>query len=466
MPNAISTRNETRYFFMICSALYDTGAAFVAPAGRNAVSRLYYIVSISMSFSIDPKEFNSSVRPADDFFEYVNGGWIKKNPIPPDEAQWGSFTMLRVQVEEQLKNILEELDKKSGITDGSVAQKVRDFYRTGMDLATRNRLGAGPVAELLATIDRMVSREDLPRVIGALHRAGAWAGWSPYVDQDQKQSDVMALYLYQGGLGLPDRDYYLVDDERSKGIREKYSSYIVAIFALAGWKADVCGRAAKIVMDIETRLARASRSRVELRDVVKQYNKKTPAELAALTPSLGWDAYFRAAKIASPAYYIVGQPEFFQEIGRLLVEAPLDDLKIYLSWHAVNSMASYLSEEFERLAFDFYARTFNGSKEMKTLWRRVLAAENDLLDEALGELYVEKHFSVEAKQKINALVDHLIIAYLARIQKLDWMADVTKKKALEKLAMFSRKLGYPDVWKDYSSLQVTVYSYAGNYLRA
>ncbi len=418
------------------------------------------------SLSIDPKEFNTSVRPTDDFFEHVNGGWINKNPIPPEESQWGSFVILRVQVEEQLKAILDDLAKQDNLPKGSVAQKVRDFYKTGMDLETRNHLRAEPLKELLGAVDRVVSREDLPRVLGTLHRAGAWAGWSPFVDQDQKQSDMMALYLYQGGLGLPDRDYYLAEDDRSREIREKYSRYIVAMCSLLGWNAETCGRAAQVVMDIETRLAKASRTRVELRDVVKQYNKKTPEELAALTPEFGWEAYFRALKTDPPSYFIVGQPQFFEEVGHLLGEAPLQDLKFYFSWHVVNSMAGYLSEEFERLSFDFYARTFNGATEMKALWRRVLAAENDLLDEALGELYVKKHFSAEAKQKINVLVDNLVAAYRARIEKLDWMADATKKKALEKLGMFSRKLGYPDVWRDYTSLTIGTDSYVLNYLRA
>ncbi len=415
---------------------------------------------------IDPADFNTSVRPADDFFEYVNGGWIKKNPIPPDEAQWGSFTILRVRVEEQLKSILEDLDKKDDIRAGSAAQKVRDFYRTGMDMGARNRSRAEPLQELLALIERMASREDLPRVIGALHRAGALAGWSPFADQDQKQSDLMALYLYQGGLGLPDRDYYLAEDERSREIRENYSRYIVAMLALAGLDPKACGRAANAIMEIETRLARASRTRVALRDVHRQYNKKSPGELAALAPAFGWESYFRAAKFPMPGYVIVGQPEFFEEAGRLFAEAPLDDLKMYCSWHAVNSMANYLSEEFERLYFDFYARTFNGAKEMKAPWRRVLAAVNDLLDEALGRLYVERHFSPEAKQKISLLVDHLVAAYRARIGQLDWMAESTKKKALEKLGMFSRKLGYPDVWRDYQALEIGTDSYAANYLRA
>jgi predicted metalloendopeptidase len=410
--------------------------------------------------SFDPREFDPAVRPADDFFAFVNGKWLKENPIPPEESRWGSFDILRREAEENLKKIVDDLVAMKDVAPGSDAQKIRDFYLTGVDAEKCNRLGAEPLTEIFAMIDAVSDGESLARAIGSLHRLGVTAFWTPFVEQDEKKSEVMALHLYQGGLGLPDRDYYLNDDEKSREIRGKYLQYIEQLGS------GLRRNNKDLVMQIETRLAQASRTRVALRDVEKQYNKMTLAEVAALTPNMNWRKYFEGANMAAPQYAIVGQPEFFEEVSRVFAEVPLEDLKIYLRWHALNSMTSFLTEEIERQTFDFYGRTFRGATEMKPRWRRVLDVVNAMLDEALGKLYVERHFSGDAKQKINELVDRLTVAYRARIEKLDWMGDETKQKALAKLATFSRKLGYPDKWKDFSAMTIGAESYADNGLRA
>ncbi|HEX4104068.1 MAG TPA: M13 family metallopeptidase [Candidatus Paceibacterota bacterium] len=415
---------------------------------------------------MDPNDFDLSAKPADDFFQYVNGGWIAHNPIPADEARWGSFIVLRVEVEKQLLAILAGLVARGDIAPGSNVQKVRDFYLTAMDREARNRLGVTPLAELQGVIATFSDKKELPRVVARLHAAGASVFLSPFVDQDEKQSGTMALHLYQGGLGLPDRDYYLNDDEKSREIRKKYQEYIVALLRAAGAGVDECVRAAAVIFGIEKRLAEASRTRVALRDVHKQYNKVDRAGLAALTPSFAWADYFAGLSLPVPQYFIVGQPEFFEAIERVLAEFSLEDVKAYLSWHLLNEMAGVLTEELEKLNFDFYGRTFSGTTEMKSPERRALRAVNGLLDEAMGELYVEKHFSPDAKQKITVLVDRLIEAYRARIARLDWMAEETKQKALAKLSRFSRKLGYPDKWKDIKDLIITSDSYAANCMRA
>jgi putative endopeptidase len=422
---------------------------------------------------INPKDFDITVKPTDDFFRFVNGKWLAANPIPPEESRWGSFDVLRREAEDQLKQILEEVAGTQELKEGGDERRIRDFYLTAMDAEKCNRLGVAPLAGMLKVSDDITDGATLARAIGQLHRWGIGAFWSPFVEQDEKQSEVMALHLYQGGLSLPDRDYYLNEDEKSKEIREKYLKYVGELSGSADSRLrgnDGGGEGIKMlaqtIIAIETRLAKCSRTRVELRDVEKQYNKMTSLELAAKTPNVFWREYFDGAAMPAPDYFIVGQPEFFEELNRMLAEIPLDDLKKYLRWQVLNGMTSCLSEEIETQAFDFYARTFRGTKEMKPRWQRVLNVMNGLLDEMLGKLYVKKHFSENAKKKVNALVDRLVAAYRVRVEKLDWMGAETKAKAQEKLGSFSRKLGYPDVWKDFAALTVGTESYADNYLRA
>lgn len=415
---------------------------------------------------IDPNDFDTSVKPADDFFQFVNGGWMKRTPIPQEESRWGSFVILRVEVEKQLKEILDELVGGGREPLAPEARKVRDFYNVAMDAEKANRLGNAPLSELFAKIDSVHDHEGLVRAVGYLQRRGICAWWSPSVEQDEKNTELMALHLYQGGLGLPDRDYYLNSDEKSREIRGKYLAYMKATLMDFGAVMKDGAQSVGMIMDIETLLAKASMTRVELRDPEKQYNKKSISELAALAPGVNWAAYFEAIGVPAPEYYIVCQPKFFEEINRIFGTWPLDALKTHLRWQVVNGMAPYLDEHLERAHFDFYGRTFGGAKEMKARWRRVLGVLNELLDEAVAQLYIERHFSTEAKKKVNELVGHLIAAYRARIDKLEWMSLETKEKAREKLAAVSKKMGYPDKWKDITALEVGTASYAENYMLA
>ncbi len=420
--------------------------------------------------AIDPALFSEDINPADDFFSYVNAKWIAANPIPPEESRWGSFYVLRVEAEHHLKDILEELSKKSDETLDPTARKVRDFYRTGMDEERLAAEGDAPLKPLLDMVAGIGDIGGLSSALGKLHRAGIGAFWATGVDQDVKASEVMALYLSQGGLGLPDRDYYLNGDEKSKTIREGYARFAEGIIAAAPSVGgpSVPGGApipAKFI-DLETKLAAASMTRVELRDIEKQYNKMAPEELAALAPKVDWEGYWAAAGIAKPAYVIVCQPKFMEEVNRMVVEMPLEEIKQYLRWRILDDLANVLDENFSKRTFEFYGRAFAGAKEMKPRWRRVLGAVNGLLDEALGRIYVERHFSEDAKKKIADLVGHLTAAYRARIEKLDWMSDETKKKAVAKLGTVTKKLGYPDKWKDYGLLEIGTDSYAANYMRA
>ncbi|MDO8537224.1 MAG: M13 family metallopeptidase [bacterium] len=415
---------------------------------------------------IDPENFDLTVRPTDDFFTFVNGGWFKKNPIPQDESRWGSFVTLNFQVEQQLKEILDDLVRKESILPGSNAQKIRDFYLNAMDTEKLDRLGYEPLAGIRAVVDGVKSPGDAVRVIGHLHRAGINVFWAPSVHQDKKQSEIMSLHLYQGGLGLPDRDYYTDSDGASAAIRDKYLAYIAALLKRFGFDSETAANRSRLILNLETRLAEASMTSTELRDVEKQYNKTTSSELVARTPKINWQEYFAEIKAPEMESLILAQPKFLEEVNRIFDTVPIEDIKTYLEWHVLNGMADYLSEGFEEESFNFYGRTFGGATEMKPRWRRVLAVMNGMLDQALGQLYVERHFSEEAKRKINDLVGRIIAAYRARIERLDWMGPETKGKALEKLVAVSRKLGYPDVWKDFTALEIGTDSYAGNFMRA
>ena len=404
-------------------------------------------------------------KPTDDFFRFINGKWIAENPIPPEESRWGSFYVLRVEVEKQLKQIFDEVAAADDAKLNANARKVRDFYRTGMDMEKLSALRDAPLKDFFAMIDGISDIAALSGLLGTFHRQGISVFWGCGVDQDLKNSDIMAFYIGQDGLSLPDRDYYLNMDDKSKEIRAKYSAHADRILLLSEQIASY-KPAPKIFIDIETRLARASMTQVELRDIEKQYNKMTPAELAAISPRVDWAKYFAAMQASVPEYMIVCQPEFIKMVNAIFEEVSLEDIKTYVRWHVLNGAANFLSEDFEKAAFDFYGRTFGGATEMKPRWRRVLGVVNNMLDEAVGQLYVKKHFSEDAKEKIKTLVEHLTAAYKTRIEKLDWMGEETKQKALAKLAHVTKKLGYPDAWKDFSALEIGADSYVQNYLRA
>ncbi|HEY5220691.1 MAG TPA: M13 family metallopeptidase [Candidatus Paceibacterota bacterium] len=404
-------------------------------------------------------------KPGDDFFNFVNGKWIEENPIPPEESRWGSFYALRVEVEKQIKAILDGVATKSDADLDDNARKVRDFYRTGMDTEKLDALKDAPLKNVFTMIDGVSEVAGLSPLLGTLHRQGISVFWGCGVDQDLKNSDIMALYFGQDGLSLPDRDYYLNDDEKSREVRAKYSTYADRMLSLSSAIAKY-EPVQKVFIDIETRLAKASMTQVELRDIEKQYNKMTPVELAAISPRVDWGKYFEAMKAPVPEYMIVCQPEFMKVVNSIFEEVALEDIKAYVRWRALNGTANFLNEDFTKEVFDFYGRTFGGATEMKPRWRRVLSVVDNMLDEAVGQLYIKEHFSEAAKEKIKDLVEHLTAAYKTRIKNLDWMSVETREKALAKLATVTKKLGYPDKWKDFSALEIGTDSYLQNYVRA
>jgi putative endopeptidase len=417
-----------------------------------------------MKWGFDMKDIDPKVRPQDDFFHYASGTWLKRNPIPKNEARWGTFTMLRVLTEKQLQKLVQKVIAVRKAKPGSPEQLVRDFVRSGMNLELRRSQGIMPIQPLLNRIERMKTPEDVVHMIAALEKIGSGGIWSLGIDQDMKNSERYIVYLGQGGLGLPDRDYYLNPDKESKRVRNAYEAHLIKLLRLAG-RGNRATQDAAVVLEIETSLAKASMKKEDVRDVDKTYHKKSLAQLGALAPNVDWRRYFKLLDIA-PKDMVVMQPNFLIAANKLLTTYPIESWKTYLRTHVINDYSSYLTPELERQSFAFYGTVLTGTKQMKPLWRRILRVVNGSLGEILGALYVKNYFPPEAKQKVVAIVDDLFTAYEARINSLDWMTSGTKRKAIAKLRMMNKKLGYPDKWKSYAGLKVLPNDYAGNVMRA
>lgn len=418
------------------------------------------------------KDLDTEVRPQDDFYHYAAGGWLKANPIPKTESRWGSFMKLRFDTDKQLHAILSDLEtpdtkaRIKKIEKGSTVQLLRDFYRSGMDMKRRNALGAKPLAPLLASVNAVKNHKALLTLVAKLHTLGVGVLWGAAVDQDSKNSSAYALHLYQSGLGMPDRDYYLNDDAESKRVRDAYLPFVQKMFRLIGDTPQDAQKHAATVIALETKLAEASMKKEDARDAEKVYNKYTIATLRKSAPAVDWVDYFKRIGAGAPTSLIVMQPAFLTAVSKLLQEEPLESWKTYLRFHVITDHAGYLSDPFIKASFSFYGTILGGVRHMKPLWRRTLATVNAYLGEALGKVYVERHFSKEAKKKMDELVDDLFEAYEARLKTLSWMSTATKKKALRKLASMNRKIGYPKKWKSYKGLTIQPNEYLENAMRA
>jgi putative endopeptidase len=414
---------------------------------------------------IDRSTFEMSVKPGDNFFQFVNGNWVKHNPIPPEYSRWGAFPKLRDDNLLSLREILEGLEKKSDSQDAE-SRKLRDFYKAAMDEAQLEKAGATPLAATLAKIAGLKGRDELVAELARLHLAGSSALFRFGVETDEKQSTRYAVYLVQGGLGLPERDYYLGKTKDSQKIRELYRKHVATMLRLLGDSPKVAAAEADTVLQLETRLAEASRTPVQLRDAEANYNKKSLHKLGELTPHFDWGVYVKTIDAGPIADVVVGQPEFFQRVDQMIDSVPLDEWKTYLRWHVVHSLSPYMSKAFEEESFNFYSGVLRGVKVMQPRWKRAVTTIDGQMGEALGKLYVEKHFTPAAKERMDELVKNLIAAYRARIESRDWMSPETKKQALAKLATIMPKIGYPDKWRDYSALEITPDSYAENVMRS
>ncbi len=437
-----------------------------AVAAVVALTAFVVEVPTSATSGIDISNLDKNIKPTDDFYQFVNGNWAKNNPIPSSESNWGSFKELHEKNTAKLAAILKETAADKTAKPGSNAQKIGDFYSLAMDSVKLNNEKATPLAPEFALIDKIANTTDLMKEVGHLHAIGANTMFNLAVDQDPKISTEYITQLYQGGLGLPDRDYYTNTDDRSVGIQKAYLEHLESMFKLLGDQPEVAKKNAKVVFDLETNLAKASMTQIEQRDPQAQYNKKTIAELTASAPDLQLNTYFEAINIKGISSVIVGQPLFFSELNKDMKAVSIADWKTYLRWTLINRSANKLSDDFVNQNFKFYGNILVGTPALKARWKRALEATDASLGDALGQLFVKKYFTEESKKRVNTMVDNLLAAYRVRIASRDWMSEETKKQANLKLDKVIRKLGYPDKWKDYSTLEIKRDSYLANSFRA
>jgi putative endopeptidase len=415
---------------------------------------------------INPANMCNTCNACEDFYLYANGGWLSKNEIPAAFSTWGTTSHVREKNIGVLREILEEAAKNTSASAGSVEQKTGDFFASCMDEPRIEAAGAKPLAAEMTVINKMKSVKDLPAVVGGLHELSISNLFSFGATQDFKDSSVVNARAGQGGLGLPDRDFYFKDDEKSKSIREAYVKHVANMFKLLGDEPAKADAKAQVVMKIETELAKNSLDRVSRRDLSKQYNKMTAAEFVASTSNFDWNAYLKALNAPKFTYINMAHPAFFKGLNEMLVAVPIEDWKAYLRWHLVHDAASGLSSNFVNETFDFYGKTLNGTKELLPRWRRCVMATDGSLGELLGQVYVKKAFPPEAKARMKELVNNLTAALRDDIKTLDWMSEPTQKQAIAKLESFAVKIGYPDKWRDYSTLKIDRTSYADNLIRA
>ena len=403
-----------------------------------------------LSSGIELENFDKSVSPDQDFFRYVNGQWLAKTKIPDDQSNYGAFTALDIETKEAIKKIIEDASTQK--SPSPIAKQVGDFYRSYTDVAQRNQAGLQPIQGMLSQIKSIQSKDQLIQLAGKLSRRGISTFYGYYIEPDAKRSDQYAIYVQQGGTTLPDRDYYLDDAERFQVILEAYSKFVEKMLAQLDWPNPA--ESASNIIELERSFAHSQWNKEELRDPIKGYNKTPASELATRYPNLLWSDYATAAGLPSGLDVIVGQPSFMIGASTNVDDCDLETLKAYLAFQMIDTYAPLLSESLEKMHFDFHKTTLSGVTEQEPLWRRGVDACNGLLGMPVGQLYVEKHFSPKSKEKMNILVKNLMVAFEKRIDQLEWMGNGTKKQAKEKLAQFTPKIGYPDVWKDYSSVKI------------
>ena len=424
----------------------------------------------ALTSGIDKANFDTTIRPQDDLYRAVDGNWLAKTEIPADKSNYGSFTKLDDDAEAQLRIVIEELAAKKDRAAGSEEQKIGDLYADFMDEAAVEQLGSKPIAANLAAIDAMKTKAELPAVMGQLARIGLAVPVYPYVHQDAGDATQYIGDFTQAGLGLPDRDYYLLPDAKFKSIRDAYVKHIEALLKLA--EVADAGKAAKDIMALETRLATGQWDKVKNRNPVATYNKMAVADLPKLTKDFDWTAYLKAVGFDVIPAVVVSQPSYVTAFGREMKTSGLETWKLYLKWQVINNTAPALSKAFVDEGFAFKGKMLNGIQENRPRWKRGVSAVigegpvNVSLGEAVGKIYAEKNFPPEAKARMVTLVGNLMKAYEGSINALTWMSAETKKKAQEKLGKITVKIGYPDKWRDYSKLEIKRGDLIGNLNRA
>ena len=399
-----------------------------------------------------------------DFYQYATGGWQKLNPLTGEYSRFGSFDKLAEDNRLQLKGLIEEIAKKSA-KEGTVEQKIADLFNLAMDSSKLNSDGSTPIKSDLEKIAALKNTSELVAYLPSMMQEGINPFFNIYVDADPMNSNQYLVQTYQGGIGLSQRDYYLENDDNTRNIREKYIVHIAQMFEKSGFTADEAANKRDAVMRVEMRLATSAYDNVKLRDPHANYNKMTVAELQKLVPQLDWNSFFNGFQLNGLSDLSVSQKENLVEVGKIIATEPLEVQKAYLEWNVINSSAEFLSDEINDDNFEFYGKVVSGKTEQQPRWKRAVSTVDGSLGEAVGQMYVKKYFPAEAKDRMVQLVKNLQTALGQRIQNLEWMGDSTKLKAMEKLNTFHVKVGYPDKWRDYSSLEIKTDSYWANIKR-
>lgn len=413
---------------------------------------------------IDPQNMDLSVKPGDNFYQYANGNWLKNNPIPASKTSWGSFNELREKSSVAMKTLLEGATKTT--TKGRLYQMVGDFYTSGMDSATIDKRGSDPIKPDLVRIEKLRDKTELLNEMAYQRTQGNGMLFNFSVSQDRKNVTNYLPQFGQGGTSLPDRDYYLKNDKRSLTIRDAFRDNVTKLFALMGEEPTRASQNADLILRFETALAKAQIPRVEMRDPYKTYNKLTVAAFTKQTPNLdraagSWKAQLEQLGVKGQDTVLVQNPAFYRSVDSLFAATPIEDLKTYMRWNIVRGAAPYLSDAFVKQAFAFN-KVLTGQKEQTPRWQRMSSLIDGQLGDLLGQLYVQNYFKPEAKQRMLTLVDNLEASYKEHIKTLDWMSEETKKRALNKLVAFKRKIGYPDKWKSYEGVQISRDDFYGN----
>jgi putative endopeptidase len=435
------------------------GMLHAGPAASSSQS------AAAAAHGVDLTILDKTCKPCEDFYHYASGEWLAKNPVPAAYPSWGRFNELAERNRELLHQILEGAAANTNAPPGSNERKIGDFYASCMDEKQINAAGAKPLDAEIVRIDGIRSTVELEAEIARLQGMGVSVLFEFGSTQDAKNSSEVIGGADQGGLGLPDRDYYTKTDDKSKQLRQQYEEHVAKMLALAGDGDAKAAAEAKAIAELETKLAGASLTRVERRDPEKTYHKMNRSDLRALTPNWSWDNYFMEIGYTNIDFVDVSAPKFFETMSQAFKDTPLETWKTYLRWHLVNSTAPYLSEPFVDEDFNFKGRVLQGTKELLPRWKRCVSATDRQLGEALGQIYAQKYFPPEAKARALEMVNHLIDALHDDLQTLPWMGPATRKQALAKLAAFTRKIGYPDKWRDYSAYAVDRGPYALNQMR-
>jgi len=426
--------------------------------------------SNDLKSGLDPENINNSIDPNSDFFDFACSNWLVKNPIPAESSRWGTWDVIIEKNNEVLRSVLEKASSNSSAPKGSIEQKLGDLYFTSMDTVKIEKEGIAPLADYLAMIDGISNKDEFQKVLAYLKSIGTGGVFSFRAGQDDKNSNDVILQLFQGGLGLPGKEYYTKDDENSIKTREKYMEFMNTIFVLMGNDNSTAGNISRRIMDIEKRMSDASMTRVEMRPAEATYHLMTLKEVRDLMPDYNFDVLFAEIGLENNSKFEkginVGQPEFFKEINRMLTDVSLDDWKNYLKWNLVRNNADKLSTDFEKANFEFYGKTLRGSEVQKPRWKKSISFVESAMGEPLGQLFVEIRFKPETKTKALEMVNNIKESFKDRINQNEWMSEVTKKEALKKLSTFNVKIGYTDEWKDYSGLEIDRVSFLENMIRA